>query len=110
MIKFHARLELQTLIVFLMGTITTNVYIIVVYAVLGEINAASKKLIISTLRKSERNTREDIAFIKFLKSSKQYLGVHLSSFGVYTKPGSLKIIGKIIIYTVKSLMMTKRLG
>jgi len=110
MIKFHTWLELQVLIIFTMGTITTNIYILALYAMFGEINAVSKKLILVSFRTSRKHTKEDLVFKKFLASCKQYLGVHLSVFGVYTKPTSFRIIGKIIVYVVRLLMMTERLG
>jgi len=62
MIKFHTWLELQVLIKFIMGMKTTNVYILALYAVFGEINAVSKKLILVSFRTSRKHTKEDLVF------------------------------------------------
>jgi len=109
LIKYHTKLPFETLVLFLVGSVFGNMYTLLSYLSLGEVNEISKKLILSTTRNTRMRSREDVIFKKFLKSCKMFLGIHLNSFGVYRKPTSIRIIGKIVLYTVKCLiLMSKR--
>jgi len=107
LIKCHTKLGFDILFLFIIISIGANLYILILYLTLGEVNSVSKKLILRRIRNTAKDSRQDIILKKFLKSCKKFLGIHLNSFGYYQKPTSIRIIGKIIMYTVKFLMMTK---
>jgi hypothetical protein len=113
-IRHHDILPLHTLLSFLICSTTGNIYMLASYLKLGEINKLSKALISSTRRAVNGGSRklalEDRrTFIKFLKSCNLYLRIYMSSFGYYRKATSIRIIGKIIGYTVRVLIITKKM-
>jgi hypothetical protein len=81
------------------------------YIKLGDINEKSKKLITSWKKdtKSSVSALERKIANKFIKSLR-LLKIELGSFGYYQKPASLRIVGKLVFYTTKSLMMTKNVS
>ena len=105
-IRFHDRLELEILFLFVVGSGTGNIYLLASYIVLGEVNEISKVAILSTIRKTGGNTKETIVFKKYLNSCRLYFRIHLSYFGYYRKSISIRIIGKLVVYTVRLLILS----
>jgi len=107
LIKCHVKLDFDELFLFISMSVTGNLYILIVYLTLGEVNSVSKKLITRTIRNTAKDSRQSFIFKKFLISCARFIGIELNSFGYYQKPTSIRIIGKIVVYTVKCLMMMK---
>jgi hypothetical protein len=110
LIRHHDTMTPDTLLIFFFASFVANIYMLASYIRLGELNQTSKTLISSRTRAvclSMRKERDKI-FLKFLRSCNQYLRIYMSYFGYYRKPTSIRIIGKIVFYTVRVLILTNK--
>jgi hypothetical protein len=108
-ILFHEKLEPEVGSSIFIVSICGTTYLIVTYFKMGEINEYSKKCIGSWNQSFERKVGEDDKKLlrKYL-SSLQPCKIELREFGFYRKPGSLRIIGKLVYYTSKGILVIGR--
>ena len=111
LIRLHEKITVETLGVSAIVTILSAGFLIVSYIKLGEINQNSK-ILVNSWRFGKRNKKlspaEKMLMKKSIKSCR-LLGIELANFGCYNKPTSIRIVGKLVIYTVKFLMMMSNL-
>jgi hypothetical protein len=110
LIKFHESLHFPEVvsICFLAASVTTALG--VNYIKLGEINETSKKLTQAWKRNPEilgaAGSFQKKVASRFVRSL-QILRIELGPFGYYRKPASIRIIGKLVFYTARGLLVTK---
>jgi len=111
-IMFHVELGLGALMLTCLVSFLATVFLVITYFKFGEINENSKQCISSwkrNLRFSNHNLHDTKLVVRQIRS----LGVcriELGSFGYYKKSNNIRIIGKIIYYTVKGLMLLTELS
>jgi hypothetical protein len=105
LIQLHDRVPLEGLFTISMLSFTATMYLLLSYIHLGTINEASKNLIRSW--KNTCRNRKSTLMSKYVKSFRS-IRIELGSFGYYRKPTSIQIVGKLIFYTSKFIMVTKR--
>jgi hypothetical protein len=110
LIRHHDTMTLDLLLLFVLGSFAGNMYVLVSYIRLGEINKTSIALITSKKRAVYSSKGREAVLPKFLRSCNQYLRIHMSYFGYYKKPTSIRVIGKRVAYTVRVLILTKKIG
>jgi hypothetical protein len=90
---------------------TSAAYLVISYIKLGELNQ-NAKLFVNSWRQGGKAgivaPNERKLMKKYIRSCR-LLGIELGSFGHYQKPTSIRIVGKLVIYTVKFLMMASKL-
>jgi len=91
-----------------MLSVVTTLQLFQSYFRLGEINAKSAKLIKGWGKDLKWKRSDRVLMSKYVRSCRP-LRVELGSFGCYRKPNSIIIIGKLIVYTARVLLMTKTL-
>ena len=101
-IQLHDKLSIATTLTLMSFSWTANVYLIINYVKLGGINEMSKNMTASW----KRNSMKSKIVFAYIRSFK-LLKIELGSFGFYRKPASIKILGSLIYYTTKALMVTK---
>ena len=111
LIKLHDRATIEVLGTAVVVSATSAGFLIITYMVLGDINQKSIVLISSWKlgRETKKLSPADKKLMKKYIKSCRFLGVELGSFGCYKKPTSIRIIGKLVTYTVKFLMMMSNL-
>jgi len=107
----HSRLNLEGLMGILICGLTDLFILVYSYFLFGDINQSSLRFQGSWKRKIGTLTPSDkIIMEKFIRCSRP-LQIDLGSFGYFKKPGSIRIIGRIVYYTVKYLLvMSKTFG
>jgi hypothetical protein len=108
-IRYHDTMPPVPLFLFTLSSFTGNMYMWASYLKLGDVNQISQTLI-SSKRRAMSSEGDNIYFIRFIRSCSQHLRIHMSSFGYYKKPTSIRVIGKIVVYTARILILTKKLG
>jgi len=94
-----------------LGAFDAFAFLVLTYKKLGEVNQRSLEF----LNSWKRNVGylEDpvmrIRMKKLIKSSRP-LGVDLGEFGHYNRQGSIRVIGKVVSYIVRILMLTNPFG
>ena len=110
LIKFHDQLDLTILLGLLMVWINSSGFLIISYMKLGEVNQRSKQFHDAWKRKAGYlEPSMKIVMKKFIRSSRP-LRIELGDFGYYNKSGGIRILGKLVTYTVKFLMLTNKFG
>jgi len=108
MVRFHGRLEVGSIIVFCGGEAFSLTFILVTYLKFGEINESSKLVLNSWIRfQGFESGKDRTLMIKYIHCF-QILRIHCGTFGYYEKHDTLRIIGKVVYYTAKFLLMTKQ--
>jgi hypothetical protein len=107
LIRFHATFTTEMLILHLGASEACIVFLVFSYITLGEINERSKNVINSLRGYARRNmsVRDRRLMLKYLDSYRP-LQIELGSFGHYYKRNTLSVIGKIILYTAKFLLIS----
>ncbi len=104
-VRFYGRLPfivILSIVVLAWGGIA---YLILSYATLGTVNKRSESLIRSWKHNLNlRKVKRDI-LVKHLESCRP-LRMEYGPFGYYKKPATIKVIGILIAYTSKSLIIT----
>ena len=96
-------------IVFVLGLAGGIAFILLTYSTFGEINTGSIAVMNSWKRFQEYPSSNDRKLMFVYIHSCPGLKVHLGKFGYYKKSNSPQMIGKLVYYTVKFLIMTKHL-
>ncbi len=111
LVKFHDQIYVVEFLGLTAVAICSTICLLLTYIKLGDINEKSKKLVTAWKKdpKSGLSPLERKIANKSIKSL-QLLKIMLGSFGYYRKPASLRIVGKLVYYTTKSLMMTKNIS
>ncbi len=107
-ILLHHRFELESILYASIASTCATAYLIITYFKLGEINESSKKCIGSWKRNSGWKLglgENDKKLLNKYVQSLQPCKIELGDFGFYQKQGSLRIIGKLVYYTTKGLML-----
>jgi len=111
LIKLHSSMSFECLTISVLVLLPSVLTLVITYIMFGDINQSAKRFLLSWKRKSgvlSRDVKTEIT--KFIRSSKP-LRIELGNFGYYQKPASIRIIGKIVYYTVKYLLvMNSRFG
>jgi len=108
LIRFHSRLELGASLLFSMGSACGISFILLTYIQFGDINIRSVGVLNSWKRWEGYGSGGDRKLMMTYMCSSQVLKIHLGGFGYYKKPNTVRIIGKLIYYTAKFLLMTKK--
>ena len=90
----------------ILAIIFCTVYLVLFHIVLGTYNQISIGFIASWLRHTNRPCSDQKLLLKYIKSCRS-LRVAIGSFGYYKNITTLQIVGKLVTYTVKLLMLTK---
>jgi hypothetical protein len=106
MILLHQSIEPEGGSCIIIVSVCSTVFLMVTYFKMGQINEYSKNCIESWKRICGKLLRGDDnkLFRKYL-SSLQPCKIELGEFGFYRKHGSLRIIGKLLYYTTKGIML-----
>jgi len=108
LVKFNSTMSIVELCVLLMGVFGTTVFLILTYTKFGDVNDQSKKILGSWKRWNGWESPYDRnLMLKYMRASTQ-LKVELNSFGFYKKQNTVRIVGRLIYYTAKLLVMTKK--
>jgi hypothetical protein len=109
MIRFHDKLPLEIVAVDILMSSLASGFLLVTYIKFGEANELSKGLLNSWKRSSSTISipSEKELMKKYIKSC-SLLKLELGSFCHYKRPTSIRIAGKLVIYTVKFTMMMKK--
>jgi len=108
LIRMHAQIDPTLILGLLIGGIDTAGFLILSYMKLGEVNQRSREFLASWQRKSGYLKPDLKLRMKKLIRSSRPLRVELNQFGYYNKPASIRIVGKLVTYVVKFLMLTYR--
>jgi hypothetical protein len=109
LIRFHDHLPLEIVAVDTLLSSLASGFLLVTYIKFGEVNELAKGLLNSWKRSSGNISMpsEKKLMKKYVKSC-SLLKLELGSFGHYKRPTSIRIVGKLVIYTVKFTMMMKK--
>jgi len=107
-VGFHAHLLPVTTLFNCCFSFTSTSYLFVTYFILGSLNSKTRKVLLEWKR-SSLQLRLDSAQRKELKSCRP-AEVHIGNFEQFQKIGALKIVSKIVTYTVKIIVTSKKLG
>jgi hypothetical protein len=106
-VRYHGQSsELVSLILPLIAAFA-SAYFLASYIKLGKYNEASRVLVCSWKKNTTLSPTDQKFMIKYMNSCR-LLRTDYSEFGYFKKSGSIGIIGKLVFYTTKVLMMTKR--
>ena len=110
LIRFHDKLNSEVILISIVFSIITTAFLFISYIQFGEINEMSKSFVNSWKRNNRHIecVRERKLMKKYIKAC-PLLKVELGSFTWYKKPTSIRIIGKLVTYTVKFTMLMKKL-
>ena len=84
-----------------------TVYLIIVHIIFGQFNEVSKVFVGSWKRNTSLNYYDRKAVLKYIRSCR-LLRIEIGTFGHFKKATCLHIVGKLIFYTVKLLMVTSQ--
>jgi len=107
LVRFHSRLELGSSLLFSICSACGISFILLTYIQFGDINIRSGRVLSSWKRWDGYESSGDRNLMMAYMVSSQALKIHLGGFGYYKKPNTIRIIGKLIYYTAKFLLMTK---
>ena len=110
LIKFHSMVTMESILCILILVLVGSGYLIITYFKFGEIHEFSLKCIGSWERNDGyMNQPQDRLLLRRYVRSLRLCKVDLGNFGCYRKANSLRIIGKVIYYTTKSIMLIQKL-
>ena len=109
LIKFHSMITMGPLLYILIVVLVGNAYLIITYFKFGEIHEFSLKCI-GSWERNDGNTNQprDRLLLKRYVRSLRLCRVDLGDFGYYRQVNSLRIVGKVIYYTTKSIMLIQK--
>jgi len=109
-IRMHAQIEPLFVVAIILAGFNAVAFLVLTYSKLGEVNQRSKEFHGSWKRETGYLTPETKCQMqKFIRSSRP-LRIELGEFGYYSKPASIQILGKLVMYVVKFLMLTSNFG
>jgi len=110
LIQLHGHVELETISCTSVLALAGTGFLIISYFKLGEVNEYSKKCIASWKRNAGWYlTASDKLLVTRYIRSLTVCKIELGGMGYYKKANSLRIIGKIIYYTTKGLMLIQKI-
>jgi len=108
LIRYHGIMGLPVLMLTLSGSGGGAAFVLLSNIKFGDIHENSKKFISSYKRRvGGCPNKQDYQLLKKYAASYRTLKVNLGSIGYYYKPNTLRVLGKIVLYTTKFLLMTK---
>jgi len=108
MIRFHNHFSGFIFLLYLTTGSAAFGYLVMSYIKMGQVNALSMKMLSSHKKTQVQLSPEERKLLgKYLKSSPA-LKVHMGSFGYYRKPVTVRVVGKLLTYTLKFLLMTRK--
>jgi len=107
LVRFHSELELVSSLGFYLGTTCGIAFVLLTYIQFGEINISSVEVLNSWKRWDKYVSRRDRELMLAYLRSCQALKIYLGGFGFYKKPNTVRIVGKLVYYIAKFLLMTK---
>ena len=112
LIQFHDRLEPENMAYAFSLSLAATAYLILTYFKLGDLNKQSKKAVAVWKRKARINdsllhSKQNQLILRHMQSL-GLLQIQLGDFGHYKREYSLRIIGKLIFYTSKGIMVLKK--
>jgi len=109
MIVFHATLPVAAFLVFGTYSFASSLVLFLMYIKLGQVHEYSKGVVRSWKVKPNYAAGEKSLMIKHFTSCRLNR-FEMGSVGPFTKPTSIRIVAKIIFYTVKFLMLMRPHG
>jgi len=111
-IRLHgsAGLGLPLFLIMLSGSSAGLTFLSFTHIKFGEIYESSKKFIGTWNRNSGEMLENDRRLFKKYLGSYEPSRINLGPFGFYHKSNTFNILGKVILYTSKLLLMTKKLS
>ena len=106
LVRFSATEPLYGIFIFIVASSFSTAYLIMIHIVLGNYNEVSKSFVSSWMKNTNLLYYDRKAVLKYIRSCR-LLRVQKGSFGYFKKTTSLDIVGKIIFYTAKALMLAK---
>ena len=94
----------------LVGCAVATATLFTIYFKMGEVNEMSKALI-NSWRKSPMpsfSPADKSLFQKYIKSCRP-LRLDVGAFGYYNRPLSIRIVGKVVVYAVKFLIIMNKI-
>jgi len=110
LIRMHDSIHPVLMLGMIIAGFDAFAFLVLSYKKLGEVNQRSVEFHNSWKRKAgslDPGMRKRMT--RFLRASRP-LGIELGEFGRYNRQGSIRVIGKIITYVVKCLMLTNNFG
>jgi len=107
LIRYHSSMGLPVLIITLGGSGGGAAFTFFSHIKFGEVHEASKKFIASSKRNFGEFPKPDRQLLQKYSATHRALKVKLSSTGYYHKPNTLRVLGKIVLYTTKFLLVTR---
>jgi len=110
LIRMHSHIQPTFFVALFLSGFDVFAFLVLSYTKLGDINQRSKeyhgswKGAAGYLKPPMRTRME-----KFIRSSRP-LRIQFSEFGYYSKPASGRIVGKVLTYVVRFLMLTSKFG
>jgi hypothetical protein len=111
LILFHNKLKVENISYIATLSALGSAYLVIFYFKMGELNETSKQALGSWKRNGGLRLLtlpQDKKLLRRYLSSLQHLKFELRGFGYFRKATSLRIIGKLIFYTTKSLMLLQK--
>lgn len=109
MVRFHHRLNWLSFSLFFTVAVATLIYLVLSHIKLGEVNSLSVKMIKSLKRKEAGMSPSERKLMRKYTKSFKPLQVRLGVFGYFRKPNTLVVVGKLVKYTLKFILMTNPL-
>lgn len=109
LIRLHDKIILPTLGILLIASIGGTGFLLIIYIKFGEINLNSLRVLKFWRSNSlflVPLTPDRTLLKKYLKSCNQ-LKLRIGPFGVFRKTNAIRIMHKLIFYTVKALVLIK---
>jgi len=110
-IGYHHQLDIQTLLTTALAMLLSLLCLVLLYYKFGDFNESSKKFS-SMLQRNIKHgilRAEDKTLLTKYAYSLHPLKMDLGSFGYFKKPNSLRILTKILAYSVKGVMISKKI-
>jgi len=110
LIRFASALTYEPIICIVPVGSFSALFLVLSYIKLGEVHRKSQEVLTSwRIYNKINNPTQKKIFKKFIKSRRP-LRIELGGFGYYQKPGSIRMVGKLVVYIVKFLMLMKKFG
>lgn len=107
--RFHHRLTISVIGPFLVVSGTTFISEIICFSKFEEVNALSKMFLNSLREKNIGVTQNKRMLMSKYGKSCNVLKVRMGSIGYFKRPYVIRVCEKVLRYTAKSLLMTKKL-
>ncbi len=108
LIRFHSFLAIEAVVILVTGSVLGTAYLVLSHQKFGEFNGGSGKYLASWRKTLKDLNPNDRKLMKKYLNSCHPLQIKLGNFGYYRNQQTVKMISRIIVYTAKILISSKR--